>query len=75
MTDVLSLPEIQARYDGEWVLVGDPEVDASLVIQRGRVLWHSKDRDEVYCQARLLKPKHSAFLFMGRLPKDSAVVL
>jgi hypothetical protein len=75
MTDVLSLSEIQAHYDGEWVLIGDPEVDASLNVERGQVLWHSKNRDEVYRQARLLKPKHSAFLFMGRLPKDAEVVL
>ena len=75
MTEVLSLAEIQARYDGEWILIGDPEVDASLNVERGQVLWHSKNRDEVYRQARLLKPKHSAFLFMGRLPKDMAVVL
>lgn len=75
MTEILSLAEIQARYAGEWVLIGEPEVDASLVVQRGQVLWHSKNRDEVYRQARLLKPKHSAFLFMGRLPADAEVVL
>ncbi len=75
MAEILSAQEIQVRYDGEWVLVGDPEVDASLVVQRGRVLWHSKSRDEVYHQARLLKPKHCAFLFVGRLPKDVEVVL
>ena len=75
MTEILSAQEIQDRYDGEWVLIGDPEVDASLVVQRGQVLWHSKNRDEVYRQARLLKPKHCAFLFVGRLPKDAEVVL
>jgi hypothetical protein len=75
MAETLSIQEIQARYDGEWVLIGDPEVDASLHIQRGQVLWHSKDRDEVYRQARKLKPQHSAFLFIGRLPEDMEVVL
>ena len=75
MAEILSMSEIQARYDGEWVLIGDPEVDASFVIQRGWVLWHSKNRDEVYRQARLLKPKHCAFLFVGCLPKDAEVVL
>jgi len=75
MTEILSLAEIQAHYEGEWVLIGDPEVDASLEVQRGRVLFHSKSRDEVYRQARLLKPTHSAFLFVGRLPKDTEVVL
>lgn len=69
------MAEIQARYDGEWVLIGDLEVDASLNVEHGQVLWHSKNRDEVYRQARLLKPKHSAFLFMGRLQEDAEVVL
>ena len=74
-TQFLSVQEIQTRYDGEWVLIDEPEVDASLVVQRGRVLWHSKDRDEVYRQARLFKPKHCALLFVGSLPKNTAVVL
>ena len=75
VAETLSLPEIEARYDGEWVLVGDPEVDASLAVQRGRLLYHSKDRDEVYRQARALKPKHCAVLYVGRLPENTAVVL
>jgi hypothetical protein len=75
VSEILTTQEIQARYDGEWVLIGDPEVDSSLNVQRGRVLWHSKNRDEVYRQARILKPKHCAFLFVGRLPKDAEVVL
>ena len=41
VAEILSAQEIQARYDGEWVLIGDPEVDESLVVQRGRVLWLS----------------------------------
>ena len=74
-THILSVQEIRTQYDGEWVLIDDPEVDASLGVQRGRVLWHSKDRDEVYCQARLFKPQHCAVLFVGSLPKNTAVVL
>ncbi len=74
-TNILSVQEIRTQYDGEWVLINDPEVDASLSVQRGRVLWHSKNRDEVYRQARLFKPKHCALLFVGSLPKNTAVVL
>lgn len=55
MAETLSIQEIQARYDGEWVLIGDPEVDASLTVQRGQVLWHSKDRDMVTCLSRPAK--------------------
>ena len=57
------------------MLIGDPEVDALLKVQRGHVLWHSKDLDEVYRQARKLKPNHCAYLFIGRLPDDMGVVL
>ena len=30
MAETLSLQESQVRYNGEWGLIGDPEVDASL---------------------------------------------
>jgi hypothetical protein len=39
------------------------------------VLWHSKDRDEVYRKARELRPEHGAILYVGELPDDAAVVL
>ncbi len=75
MAEILNIDEIKSRYDGEWVLIGDPVADESLTVVRGSVLWHSKDRDEVYRKARELKPVHSAILFFGHLPKDAAIVL
>ncbi len=75
MSEVMSLAEIQARFESEWVLLEDPETSESLEVTRGKVLWHSKDRDEVYRKARELRPKHSAILYTGRLPKEAAVVL
>ena len=59
----------------EWVLVGNPELTKDLTIKRGKVLYHSKDRDEVYRKARELKPKHSAVVYTGTLPADVVVVL
>ncbi|MCS7198364.1 MAG: hypothetical protein NZ930_06790 [Candidatus Bipolaricaulota bacterium] len=75
MSEILSLSEIQERFPGEWVLLEDPQTSESLTITAGRVLWHSKDRDEVYRKARELRPTHSAILYMGRLPQETAVVL
>jgi len=75
MKEVLSFAEIKKRFDSEWVLVGDPETDDALKIKRGIVLWHSKDRDEVYRKAREIRPSHSAILYTGKLPDDVAVVL
>ncbi|HKQ49529.1 MAG TPA: hypothetical protein VJZ71_15765 [Phycisphaerae bacterium] len=75
MADILSIAEICNRYDSEWILVEDPEVDENLEVVRGKVVWHSKDRDEVYQKMLELRPKQSATLFTGRMPKDTAIAL
>ena len=75
MPEVLTIADIESRYPDEWILVGDPQVDAHLRVTRGIVLAHSMDRDEVYRRAAALRPKHSAFLYTGRIPERTAVVL
>ena len=75
MNEILTIQEIEAKFPSEWVLVENPETNAALQVKRGKVLWHSKDRDEVYRKARELQPKHSAFLYTGEIPEDMAIVL
>ena len=47
MGEVMSLAEILGEFKSEWVLLEDPETTESLEVKGGKVLWHSKDRDEV----------------------------
>jgi len=75
MSEVMSLTEIQYRFKSEWVLIEDPETTESIEVKGGKVLWHSKDRDEVYRKAREIRPKHSAILYTGSLPEEMAVIL
>lgn len=75
MSEVLSLAEIRSRYESEWVLLESPETTESLEVKSGKVLWHSKDRDEVYRKARELRPRHSAIVYTGTLPEEMVVVL
>lgn len=75
MSDVLTIAEIEAQFVAEWVLVEEPQTNDALVVQSGKVLAHSKDRDEVYREAVRLRPKRFAMLYTGTLPKDTAVVL
>ena len=75
MSDVMMLNEIEARFQSEWVLLEDPETTEMLEVKSGKVLWHSKDRDEVYRKALELRPQRSAILYSGRLPDDAAIVL
>ena len=75
MDDVLTLAQIEAQFDSEWILVEDPRTNDALEVQSGKVRWHSKDRDEVYRKAIEFRPKRFAMLFTGTMPKDTAVVL
>jgi len=75
MDEVFSMEKIQTDFDSEWVLIENPETTETLEVKRGRVLWHSKDRDEVYRKALELKPKYSAILYLGTMPKDAAIIL
>jgi len=75
MDEVLTLDQIEARFPSQWVLVADPDLTESLAVVKGKVLWHSPNRDEVYRKARELRPRHSAILYTGTLPDEAAVVL
>jgi hypothetical protein len=75
MDEILTLAELEERFDSEWVLIEDPELDENLEVVRGKVIFHSKDRDEVYRKDMELRPKSAAYLFTGTMPEDTAIVL
>ena len=75
MDDVMTLAQIEAQFQSEWVLLEDPQTNEALEVQGGRVLWHGKDRDEVYRKAVEVRPKRFAVLYTGKMPKGTAVVL
>jgi len=74
-SEICNYSEMKDRFDGEWVLVGEPETDASYQVLAGKVLWHSKDRDELYRKAIELAPRESAVLYFGEFPKDMEFAL
>jgi len=71
----LSIEEIESQFESEWVLIGTPRTDETLRVLGGKVLFHSRDRDEVYRQAVALRPKRSAIVYTGQIPEETAVVL
>jgi len=75
MDEVMTIQEIELRFESEWVLVGDPVMDAGNHVLSGHVLAHSPDRDELYRRGIALKPHRSAILFTGSIPENTAVVL
>jgi hypothetical protein len=75
MEEILTLAEIEARYPSEWVLIADQEVNAQLEIICGRVVFHSKDRDEMYRKDMELRPKSAATFYAGTVPENTAGIL
>ena len=75
MNQQMTIEEIEARFDSEWVLIEDPQTDEKLKVLGGRVLHHSRDRDEVYRKAVSVRPKRSAIVYTGEIPEETAVVL
>ncbi len=75
MEQEMTIQEIETQFDDEWVLVVDPQTDAGLHVLKGKVICHSKDRDEVYRKAVSLRPARCAVLFTGQIPENTAVVL
>jgi hypothetical protein len=75
MSNVLTAAEIESQFPSEWVLVEDPYTNESLEVRGGVVVYHSKDRDEVYRKAVELRPKRFAMLYTGTMPEGTAIVL
>jgi len=75
MEQRMTVEEMWARFPDEWIFIEDPRTDKSLELLSGKVVHHSKDRDEVYRKAVARRPKRSAFLYTGDIPGGTAVVL
>ena len=75
MADVMTVQQIESQFDSEWVLVEEPQTDEALGVRSGKVVCHSKNRDEVYRKAIELRPKRFAMLYTGKPEKDTAIIL
>ena len=76
MAEFLSIAEINERFESEWILLEDPETTPMLEVTGGKLLCHSRDRDEVYRSAKRLRPKYSAIIYTGSsIPEGTAVMI
>ena len=75
MDNIMTAEEMRTQFESEWVLVENPQTNDALKVLKGKILHHSKDRDEVYRKAVALRPKRSAIIYTGEIPEDTAVAL
>lgn len=71
----LSFREIETMYASEWVLLDGIEVDEGRQVYRARVLFHSKERDEVYRKALELRPGNAGLVLLEKSLGETAVNL
>ena len=68
--EIMTYAEMEAAFDGEWVLIGEPELTPMNEVIRGTVHFHSISRDEVYREAMQRSLKRVAILYIGARPTD-----
>jgi hypothetical protein len=75
MDTLMTIKEMESKFESEWILIQDPDTNEKLNVLGGNVIHHCKDRDEVYRKATSLRPKRSAVIYAGKIPEDTAIVL
>lgn len=66
MSEILTMEEIEKKFDGEWVLIEDVETDERLEVVRGKVTYHGKDKNELHRRAMKSKSDHLATFYVGK---------
>ena len=69
MNEVLTRAEMEAQFDGEWVIVADPEIDEDYLVQRGRIVYHGKDEEALCSHYKALGLQKTAYLHFGGGPE------
>jgi hypothetical protein len=64
-----------SRFESEWVLLANVKTNDLHEVQEGEVVWHSKDRDEVYQKLLERRPKRFATIYTGEFPEHIALNL
>ncbi len=70
---LLTKEQMKAKYPDQWLLVTDYELDPATSLRKGRVIAHSKGREDIH---RALKGHvgNLCIHFTGSLPRDTGVL-
>lgn len=77
---IMTYAEMEAAFDGEWVLIGEPDLTPMNEVIRGAVLAHDEDRVAVYEALWRLReegrePSHIAVWYFGKGPNGVEYLL
>jgi len=69
-----SVDSLRKRYEGEWLLLGDVEIDEMQRPIRGTFITHSKRKADIYERLLKVKTERFAIEYAGEIPKDYVVM-
>ncbi len=76
MSEIVDIAEEKKKYDREWLLFEVTEADERQWPVKGRLLCHTKSRDEVHKVAMKHLESELQFIFTGNaIPDDMYVIL
>jgi hypothetical protein len=70
---LLTREQMKATYPSQWLLVKDCEVDMSTTLRKGRVVAHSRNREEIHRALRNYSGKFRIHV-TGRLPPGTGIL-
>ncbi len=71
---VQPISELKRRYPKEWLLLTHVVTDELTHPVKGKLVAHSKNRDEIYARLKTVRGKHLGIEYTGKIPKDLVVV-
>jgi hypothetical protein len=71
----MKMSEIKKRYHNKWLLIEVSKFDKNYKVVEGKVLVSSPSENEIYKALLKYKGKKLAIEYVGKLPKEMAVLL
>ncbi|HHT9121807.1 MAG TPA: hypothetical protein ACFYEF_02955 [Candidatus Wunengus sp. YC63] len=71
----MTLEEIKQQYPDQWVLVEFLELDEELKVIEGKVIAHSRNKEDIYKKLLELENEKIAIEFTGDMPAEPAYLL
>ncbi len=71
---VQTLSTLKRRYPKEWLLLTDVTADELTRPVKGKLVAHSKNRDDIYDRLARIRAKSTCVTYTGEIPKDLVVV-
>lgn len=71
----MKMSEIKRRYHNEWLLIEVKKFNSNYNVIEGTVIVHSPFKNDIYSALLKYKGKRVAIEYVGKLPKEMAVLL